>query len=607
MSSTFFGLSIASTGLNAFQASINTTANNVSNAKTNGYSKQTVNLSASSALRTFEKYGSVGTGVTAASVTQMRDIYYDQKYWTNQSNYGYYDKKNYYMQQIEGYYTDSAANPGFSTIFGSMFDSMDQLQENAGDTSVRNEVISNAQKLTTYFNSTSERLSELQGSVNDEIKTTVDTINSSAQKIGLLNKQINVIEMQGGEANELRDQRALIIDDLSKIVSVEVNEDKVVNSNYPDMNTGATKFSLKVNGQTLVDNFNYRTMTTTARTEKYNQSDIDGLYDVAWADSGASIDFKSDALTGSLKALFELRDGNDNGNVTGKAAATTSTSITITSPSVTNISDMNLPSSGMLTVNNTQYAYNSFTAVTDANEKIVSYTFQLDSAITNETQDRMNGMTVTVGDSVNYKGIPYYQNQMNSFLRNFSRAFNDIQKSGEDLNGKQGTSFFVAKDNSLNQEDTFTDSQTSTTLNGLSNCYYRMTANNVAINSNTVASPSLMATTNDIDKGVDSADLVDNLLDLESKTKIFRNGGADDFLQCIYADITVDTQECSTFQTNYQSIQKTIQQQRQSISGVDEDEEALDLVKYQNAYNLASKVISTMAEMYDQLILSTGV
>ena len=153
MSSTFFGLSIASTGLNAFQASINTTANNVSNAKTNGYSKQTVNLSASSALRTFEKYGSVGTGVTAASVTQMRDIYYDQKYWTNQSNYGYYDKKNYYMQQIEGYYTDSAANPGFSTIFGSMFDSMDQLQENAGDTSVRNEVISNAQKLTTYFKS----------------------------------------------------------------------------------------------------------------------------------------------------------------------------------------------------------------------------------------------------------------------------------------------------------------------------------------------------------------------------------------------------------------------------------------------------------------------
>ena len=58
---------------------------------------------------------------------------------------------------------------------------------------------------------------------------------------------------------------------------------------------------------------------------------------------------------------------------------------------------------------------------------------------------------------------------------------------------------------------------------------------------------------------------------------------------------------------NYTNVIDAIQAQRDSISGVDEDEEALDLVKFQNAYNLASKVISTMTEMYDQLILNTGV
>lgn len=61
------------------------------------------------------------------------------------------------------------------------------------------------------------------------------------------------------------------------------------------------------------------------------------------------------------------------------------------------------------------------------------------------------------------------------------------------------------------------------------------------------------------------------------------------------------------FYENHKNISHTITNQRLSISGVDEDDEALDLVKFQNAYNLASKMISTMAEMYDQLILNTAV
>lgn len=74
-----------------------------------------------------------------------------------------------------------------------------------------------------------------------------------------------------------------------------------------------------------------------------------------------------------------------------------------------------------------------------------------------------------------------------------------------------------------------------------------------------------------------------------------------------YADVTVDTQECKIFSDNYTNIGVTIDNQRLSVSGVDEDDEALDLIKFQNSYNLASKCISVLAEMYDQLILNTGV
>ena len=79
MPSTFFGLTIAGSGLSSFQAAINTTANNISNVQTNGYTKQVANRVASEALRVHQKYGTTGSGVTTTSITQVRDFYYDVK------------------------------------------------------------------------------------------------------------------------------------------------------------------------------------------------------------------------------------------------------------------------------------------------------------------------------------------------------------------------------------------------------------------------------------------------------------------------------------------------------------------------------------------------
>ena len=88
---------------------------------------------------------------------------------------------------------------------------------------------------------------------------------------------------------------------------------------------------------------------------------------------------------------------------------------------------------------------------------------------------------------------------------------------------------------------------------------------------------------------------------------MFRGGPADQFLKCLINDNSVDTQKAQTFLKNYSNISESILQKRMSISAVDEDEEALDMLKFQNAYNLASKMIQTMTEMYDRLILETGV
>ena len=618
MPSSFFGLHVAYSGLNAAQASINTTANNISNVQTKGYSKQTVNLSAAAALRSYQRFGSTGTGVAVDSVTQLRDEYYDVKYWNNQAGKGLYEKKLYYMEQIQNYYTDGSlsatSNAGFSTIFSKMFNALDNLKSKAGDSSARNEFISDAQELCTYFNSTAQRMQDLQSSVNDEIKTTVDNINAIAQKISLLNKQINIIEMEKGHANELRDQRAVLVDELSKIVPIEVNEKQIQNSNYQDQYTGATYYTVKINGQLLVDNYDYNTLACIARDEKYNQSDIDGLYDVVWSATNATFEVNASNMSGELRAMFEIRDGNNGENLSGRITQVTTDSLTITNPSITDIDFMNMPSRGTIWANNTQYNYTSFECETDADGNIVSYTFHLEDALTSEEQTKLSGRPMEVGSSMDFMGIPYYMNQMNTFLRSFSRAFNEIQQSGVDANGGPMDSFFVAKNKAAGSEYNMTDAIADATAgtgvkfsSDTANNYYQLTATNVAVAAKTQKNPDYFATQTKETDGTDAHDLIDLMARLQSKEKLFRGGGADTFLQCIYADITVDTQECQIFTENYTSIGQTIENQRSSVSGVDEDEEAMDLIKFQNAYNLASKCISVLAEMYDQLILNTGV
>lgn len=616
MSSTFFGLTIASSGLSAYQAALNTTANNISNVQTEGYTRQVTNRQASDAIRVYQKYGTAGTGVTVTSITQTRNSYYDSKYWFNQSSLGLYEVKLGYLQQIENYFIDDDSNDGFTTIFNKMFNALDTLKDNASDSSTRSQFISTAQNFCTYFNSVATGLSQIQDDCNQEIKSTVDNINSIAEKIALLNKQINVLEVQGGYANELRDQRALLIDELSAIVPVTVSEVPVTNSNDPDMQTGANYYTVKVNGETLVSTYDYETLTCTARENKVNQSDNDGLYDIKWTSTGNKFNISSSSMSGTLKGLFEIRDGNNAENFRGTITATSTsavngTKITVTNPSIQDINAISMAEEGIITINNRDYNYTGFTFETDADGNVTSYTFTLEDTLTEAEISKMNGSQANVGESIDTMGIPYYMAQMNEFLRSFCSMFNDILLDGEDLNGLKTDyySFFTSQNNQ-GTEYVYgsTDSYKGRTdLSASSQSYYKITASNIMVSNTCQKDPTKLATTTDIDNGVDAYDIVEELAKLKSDTVVFRSGYADDFLSCIYSDISVDAQECQIFYTNYNNISETIDTYRTSIAGVDQDEEALDLVKFQNAYNLSSKMVSILAEVYDKLIQETGV
>lgn len=613
MPSTFFGLTISASGMNAYQVALNTTANNISNVQTKGYTRQEANRVSSEALRVYAKYGSAGTGVTTTSIKQVRNEYYDTKYWYNQSSVGFYETRLNYLQQIEDYFIDDDSAKGFSTILNTLFNDIDTLKNNASDVNVRQQFIGSAQNLATYFNSAASGLSEIQSSTNEEIKSTVANINAIAEKIAILNDQINVIEVQGGYANELRDQRALLVDELSAIVPTEVEELPVKNSNYPEMQTGATYYTVKIGGQVLVNTYDYYTLECVAREKKVNQSDLEGLYDIKWEKTGNTFNAGASYMSGSLKALFDIRDGNNGENFRGQAKVLGAKQIQITNPSIKSVEELSLPETGILKINGREYEYTGFTYETDADGNITSYTFDLMNGMTLQEQAKVDGRNAEVGASIDSMGIPYYMSQMNQFLRNFAKAFNEILQEGEDLNGNKTDYYaFLTGTDAVTGEDFVFDGLDKNGVAGTGSevdSYYKLTAGNICVAKICVKDPTLIATTKDITGtgGVDAYELIEELAKLKSDVVLYRGGTAEGFLKCMISDISIDTQESKIFEKNYANIANTISNQRMSISGVDEDEEALDLIKFQNAYNLSSKMISVMSEIYDRLILETGV
>lgn len=639
MPSQFFGLNIAYTGLLASNAAMNTTSNNIANVQTEGYSRQQVTQQAANALRVFQTYGCAGAGVETLAIERVRDEFYDGRFWDNNAQLGEYDMKQYYMQQLETYFDDDGKSTGFKTIFDQlMITGMQALLKDPNSATAKSQFVGYAGALTEYFNGMAGNLEKVQKDINQEIKLKVDQINSLAGEIASLNKQINTIELAGTKANELRDRRTLLIDELSKIVDVEVKETPIIDANNENRETGANRYMVKIaGGQMLVDGSDYNGLECVARTsyEKVNQTDIDGLYEVYWAD-GQKFNLYNASMGGDLAGLIQMRDGNNGENFTGQVTATGTTTtadgkthdtvtVKVTKAYLQDLNKCNLSDQGgILDLGNQEFYYDSweYTCEYDANGNATySYTFTLSDSEKNSrgiTNDRV-GKKAEIGTDLSYQGIPYYMNQMNEWIRTFSQKFNDILTSGYSGSGDPGVKMFTGNkatsseqfllDDAAKRYDKQEKKNSKVTVKVNDDSYYRLTAKNFDILDAMEQDPSLMANRKNASDGVEQNDLLNDLKNLATdKSKMsFRGCNASEFLQCILSDVALNASRANTFYASFKDISNTIDNQRISISGVDEDEEAVNLVKYQNGYNLASKMIQTLTEIYDRLILETGV
>lgn len=467
MASTFFGLNIAVSGMNTYNAVLNTTAHNISNTKTTGYSKQVVNQQAKKALSLKTSFGMQGTGVEVTEIVNTRDSYYDYKYRKSTTTLGYYDTAKYYMSSIEDYlYVKDEKSGGLSTSLDSFFKSLINMTTDSTDTTKRAETAGYADALGEYARKMSTNLQILQNDINTEISSTVKQINAYAEQLAALTKQINSLEVYGNQANDLRDQRARILDELSQLADVEVTEKN------PETGSGLHQYIVALGGNILVDTYNYKTIAVEASTTKDNQCDNQGLYGLKWSD-GQSFNIRNTALGGKLHALFELRDGNNGENFTAKLTDNgngscigtdnnNNSTITLSAKSVSganncDLAKLSIPeANACLTIAGKDYKYDSF-EVTVGIDGTYTYTFTLSEPL--EEADKKNIKTAfdnsesaSIGDSVDFRGIPYYMSQLNEFIRTFSANINQLQNAGYDMDNNNGVDLFVGLDSQTDKQ-----------------------------------------------------------------------------------------------------------------------------------------------------------
>lgn len=242
MRSTFAGLNTMYRGIVTNQLSLDTVGHNISNADTDGYSRQKVNQAATNALQYNTTYGSVmvGSGTDALSLTRARNVYADKQYWKENATQSYNEAKQTNYDKVEAIFNDTS-NAGIQNALEEFYKAWVDLSANASTTSNRTTVIEQAKVFIDRMNTANTQMRDQIIANYDDMKINIQKVNDLSDQIVELNKNIAAIEATGTHANDLRDKRDLAVDEFSSLVNVTV---------YEDSQTGM--YQLVSNGVSLV-------------------------------------------------------------------------------------------------------------------------------------------------------------------------------------------------------------------------------------------------------------------------------------------------------------------------------------------------------------------
>ncbi len=630
MNSTFMGLEIGKRGLMSHQQALHVTGHNISNAENKEYSRQKVVITSADpiyvpAYNRGDMPGQIGQGSTVASVERIRDSFIDDRMVAEKNTMGYWKSKNDFIYQIESIYNEPS-DQSIRSKMDAMWVAWQELSKYPEERSTREVVKEKGVHLSNEIKGVFRQLYELRENANMQVEFRVNQINIYASDIRDLNERIQKSEALGDNPNDLRDRRDALIEKLSTLVNVSVgrsDKDEVI---------------VYIDGENLVQGSIFRPLKVVKNPEN------NGMFDVVWKQTETPVSVKG----GELHGLLEVRDVIMRQNLNDvNALAVNITDLTneihrdgfgrrgetnINFFSHLNISD---DSEGNFDYNND--GVNDITAifkVAGSNKVDSSAAIGVSGTLTFARNDSLNSVAeidYSASDTVNSVmkkindaklGVVAYIDHNGHFAvkatiardsdkKNF--MIRHLEDSGQFMVGLTGVLKQSGQNGSFDYRRVddivkFLPPKEHITITPKFNPAANIAVSRevqsdvdkiAAAKGNDIGGTGDYNTTNGIGDGTNAlaiASLRHKTAMVDSKTTF------SEFYTAIVARIGSQGEETKDRIENQTTLLKNLENMRQSVSGINLDEEMANMVAFQHGYNASARVISTMDKMLETII-----
>ena len=573
-------LYIGASGLQTSQNALNTTAHNLSNVDTAGYTRQQVQQSDRRYVTLSVDPQSVnnkqtGLGVIYSRVKQVRDTFLDKTYRKESGRSMFYEVSTEVLEQVESQLGEMQGE-AFQTTLEDFWTAVQELAKDPASSVTQGLLVQRASEFIERAGAVYSGLSSYQDNLNIQIKNQVDTINDYGKKILTLNDSIRAIEAGGIEnANDLRDARNQILDELSEMADITYGEDLYgnvyVRIEGVDFVKGGTCYEIALD----VDATNGFYTPFWPQNAKYTvQADgtkkyvIDGA-EVFNLNREISTDLNTDI--GGLKSMLLARGGHR--------------------ADYTDMTEENYDKVSQSVLMNVQAEFDQL---------VHNVVTKVNSILAEASGQQMGDLTLkdgTVLENVSYcKSEPdgYLRREDGSPIQLFTKATTDGYRkvTALDENGTE-TEYWVYNDEEASQGDSL------------------YTIKNLEIDSELMQSPSKLGfRLADGSEDIETVEALKAAFTEESYTLNPNVKKKTTFVD-YYTDLVSQVANSgSVYRSIYENQTDTVEaasSAREQVIGVSSDEELTNMIKFQNAYNASSRYINVISEMLEHIINTLGV
>lgn len=622
MPSIFNSLHIGYSGLSAAQVGIDTTSHNITNAESEGYTRQRVVTAASTPIMSVP--GQVGNGVSITEISRVFDNFVYDRYKTVSASKEYSDFEKSTLEELSTYFPEIDA-VGIKSNLQEYYNMWQTFADNPDNDAIKVALAEQAQTLSEQIRYTQDKVMSLQQQINSQLEVNINEVNSIAKEIADLNIAIDVAESGGlYNANDLRDKRDLLELNLSKLIGADAIAGQLESNIQIDSssNTKTGSYTISINGFNIVDGNTYHPIHIS------KENNENGFYEISYErQDGVLIPMEEVINGGRIGAILELRGGTID----------TTSGVPVDGVLQNTISQLNAFAQGLIESTNNLYAQ-----VPTTNMQSNNVLFTGNSAILSSGLDIKEGSfdiivydidgnavatrTININAATTMTGAAGTNSIEGQILaqqddNGDASAINDVDDFmnfnwASYLNGEYGIELQMdplmqAKGYTFSIKDNFKSDSYDSGTNfagalGLNRFFDGQNATDMNLSAPYRTNPTLLSAGATSIAGDNNVAL--NIMqsqfenyDFEIGSKVFNTTtyGMFDIIATNVGTVT----NSAIFRNETISAQYTATElEYSSVSKVSIDEEMTNLIKYQTSYGAAAKIITTIDQMMNTLL-----